>query len=280
MTPHFTRVQIEGAAAIIRNRTRYEPTIGLVLGSGLNELADALTYPDIIASEQIPHWPQSTVPGHHGRLVIGQLEEKTILVMQGRVHFYEGYSPNHITLPVRVMQILGIETLILTNAAGAINETFTPGDLMLLKDHLNIPGMAGHNPLRGPNDDSFGPRFPDMITPYDPELRRMAHEIAAEEGFSLQEGVYGYVAGPNYETPAELRFLRLMGADAVGMSTVPSVLVARHAGMRVLGVSTITNMALPDPPPGTVLSHEEVLEMGKIAVPHLTALLHGIIRRL
>jgi purine-nucleoside phosphorylase len=140
--------------------------------------------------------------------------------------------------------------------------------------------MAGHNPLRGPNEDSFGPRFPDMITPYDPELRQMAHEIAAEAGFSLQEGVYGYVSGPNYETPAELRFLKIMGADAVGMSTVPSVLVARHAGMRVLGISTITNMALPDPPPGTVLSHEEVLETGKIVVPHLTALLHGIIRRL
>lgn len=280
MTPHFTRVQIEGAAAIIRNRTRYQPTIGLVLGSGLNDLADAVVYPDIIASDQIPHWPQSTVPGHQGRLVIGRLEEKTVLVMQGRVHFYEGYSPNHVTLPVRVMQILGIETLILTNAAGGINETFTPGDLMLLKDHLNIPGMAGHNPLRGPNEDTFGPRFPDMTTPYDAGLRQMAHEIAAEGGFSLQEGVYGYVAGPNYETPAELRFLRLMGADAVGMSTVPSVLVARHAGMRVLGVSTITNMALPDPPPGTVLSHDEVLEMGKIAVPRLTTLLHGIIRRL
>jgi purine-nucleoside phosphorylase len=280
MNQYFTRVQIEGAAAIIRNRTRYEPTIGLVLGSGLNDLAEAVTYPDIIPSEQIPHWPQSTVQGHQGRLVIGRLEDKTVLVMQGRVHFYEGYSPNHITLPVRVMQILGIETLILTNAAGGINETFTPGDLMLLKDHLNIPGMAGHNPLRGPNEDSFGPRFPDMVTPYDPELRQMAHEIAAEAGFSLQEGVYGYVAGPNYETPAELRFLKIMGADAVGMSTVPSVLVARHAGMRVLGISTITNMALPDPPPGTVLSHEEVLETGKIVVPHLTALLHGIIRRL
>jgi purine-nucleoside phosphorylase len=280
MNPYFTRIQIEGAAAIIRNRTRYEPTIGLVLGSGLNDLADAVEYPDTIANNQIPHWPQSTVPGHHGRLVIGKLEDKTVLVMQGRVHFYEGYSPNQITLPVRVMQILGIKTLLLTNAAGGINETFTPGDLMLLKDHLNIPGMAGHNPLRGPNEDSFGPRFPDMITPYDPGLRQMAHDIAAESGFSLQEGVYGYVAGPNYETPAELRFLQLMGADAVGMSTVPSVLVARHAGMRVLGVSTITNMALPDPPPGAFLSHDEVLETGKIAIPRLTALLHGIIRRL
>jgi purine-nucleoside phosphorylase len=200
--------------------------------------------------------------------------------MQGRVHFYEGYSPNHITLPVRVMQILGIKTLILTNAAGGINETFTPGDLMLLRDHLNLPGMAGHNPLRGPNDDSFGPRFPDMVTPYDPGLRSLAHEVAGEEGFSLQEGVYAYVSGPNYESPAELRYLQIMGADAVGMSTVPSVLVARHAGMRVLGISTITNMALPDPPPGTVLSHEEVLETGKIVVPRLTALLHGIINRL
>jgi purine-nucleoside phosphorylase len=280
MNQYFTRVQIEGAAAIIRNRTRYEPTVGLVLGSGLNDLADSVEHPDIIPSDQIPHWPPSTVHGHHGRLVIGRLEDKIVLVMQGRVHFYEGYSPNHITLPVRVMQILGIETLILTNAAGGINETFTPGDLMLLRDHLNIPGMAGQNPLRGPNDESFGPRFPDMTTPYDPELRRIAHEVAAEEGFSLQEGVYAYVAGPSYETPAELRFLKNMGADAVGMSTVPSVLVGRHAGMRVLGISTITNMALPDPPPGTVLTHEEVIETGKVVIPRLTALLHGIIRRL
>lgn len=280
MSQYFTRVQIEGAAAIIRNRSRYQPTIGLVLGSGLNDLAEAVTFPDVIPYDQIPHWPQSTVAGHQGRLIIGQLEEKTVLVLQGRVHFYEGYSPNHLTLPVRVMQILGIETLILTNAAGGINESFSPGDLMLIKDHLNLPGMAGNNPLRGPNDDTFGPRFPDMIEPYDAELRRMAHEIAAENNFTLQEGVYAYVAGPNYETPAELRFLRVIGADAVGMSTVPSVLVAHHAGMRVLGISTITNLALPDPPPGTVLSHEEVLETGKIAIPRLTTVLHGIIRRL
>ncbi len=280
MSEYFTRVQIEGAAAIIRNRTHYKPTIGLVLGSGLNDLADAVENPDIIPNNEIPHWPQSTVHGHHGRLVIGKLQDKTVLVMQGRVHFYEGYSPNQITLPVRVMQILGIKTLILTNAAGGINDTYTPGDLMLLKDHLNIPGMAGHNPLRGPNDDSFGPRFPDMVTPYDAEMRQMAHNIAAQADFSLQEGVYGYVAGPNYETPAELRFLQRMGADAVGMSTVPSVLVARHGGMRVLGISTITNMALPDPPPGTVLSHDEVIETGKIAIPRLTTLLHGIIRQL
>jgi purine-nucleoside phosphorylase len=280
MSQYFTRVQIEGAAAIIRNRTKYQPTIGLVLGSGLNDLANAVTLPDIIPYDQIPHWPQSTVAGHQGRLVIGQLEDKTVMVLQGRVHFYEGYSPNHITLPVRVMQILGIQTLILTNAAGGINETFSPGDLMLLKDHLNLPGMAGNNPLRGPNDDSFGPRFPDMVEPYNAELRRLAHEIAAENNFTLQEGTYAYVAGPNYETPAELRFLRTIGADAVGMSTVPSVLVAHHAGMRILGISTITNMALPDPPPGTILSHEEVLETGKIAIPRLTTLLHGIIGRL
>ncbi|MCI0399179.1 MAG: purine-nucleoside phosphorylase [Chloroflexi bacterium] len=280
MPDFFTRVQIEGAAAIVRNRSRYQPTIGLVLGSGLNSLADSVENPDIIPYEQIPHWPISTVPGHAGRLILGQLEDKTVMVLQGRAHFYEGYPMSQVTLPVRVMQLLGIQTLILTNAAGGMNENFRPGDLMLIKDHLNLLGLAGENPLRGPNDDMAGPRFPGMTEAYDPELRQLAHESAAGEGFTLQEGIYAFVAGPSYETPAELRFLRLIGADAVGMSTVPSVVVARHAGMRVLGISTITNLALPDPPPGTQISHEEVLETGKMVIPHLTALIRGVLRRL
>ncbi len=280
MKEFLTRQQHEGAAAIVRNRSRYRPEIALVLGSGLSGLADALDDPDIIPYDDIPHWPVSTVPGHSGRLLLGKLEDKQVLAMQGRAHFYEGYSMSQITLPVRVMNMLGVNTLIVTNAAGGLNPDYTPGDVMLIRDHLNFLGLSGHNPLRGPNDDLSGPRFPDMTAPYDPELRQLAQEVAAEEGFGMQEGVYAYVAGPSYETPAELRFLRLAGADAVGMSTVPSVIVARHAGLRVLGISTITNLANPDPAPGTVLTHEEVLETGNRAVPHLTALLHGVLRRL
>jgi purine-nucleoside phosphorylase len=280
MSEFFTRVQYEGAAAIIRNRSRYQPTVGLILGSGLNRLADEVTHPDTIAYNQIPHWPISTVAGHEGRLILGRLEGKIVLVMQGRSHYYEGYNLAQITLPVRVMQILGIQTLIVTNAAGGLNETFVPGDLMLLKDHLNLLGLGGQNPLRGPNDESAGPRFPDMTPPNDPEQRQIAPETAAANGYELREGIYAYVAGPSYETPAELRYLRLIGADAVGMSTVPEVVVARHAGMRVLGISTITNLALPDPPADYTLSHEEVLETGRQVIPHLIQLIHGVVRRL
>lgn len=272
------RSQIEEAAAVVGKRTPYKPEIGLILGSGLSTLADTIEEADIIPVDRIPHWPVSTVAGHSGRLVTGKLEGKTVLALQGRVHFYEGYSTHQITIPVRVMNVLGINTLIVTNAAGGINPHFAPGDLMLIKDHINLPGMAGSNPLRGPNDEEAGPRFPDMTAPYNAELRQLAHNVAAESGFSLQEGIYVYVAGPSYETPAELRFLRLIGGDAVGMSTIPSVVVARHAGMRVLGISSITNMAVPDPAPGTVLTHEEVLAAGKRIIPQLTTLLRGILR--
>jgi purine-nucleoside phosphorylase len=185
-----------------------------------------------------------------------------------------------ITFPVRVMHALGVKTTILTNAAGGLNPDYNVGDLMLIRDHLNIPGMAGHNPLRGPNDESIGPRFPDMTEPYSAALRALARDVAREAGFSVQEGVYAYVAGPSFETPAELRFLRMSGGDAVGMSTAPSTVVARHAGMDVLGVSTITNMALPDPRPGTAHSHEEVLAMGQQATPRLISLVRGVVRRL
>ena len=272
--------QVEEAAAAVRQHTDVQPSLGLILGSGLSGLAEEVEKPVIIPVEDIPHWPISTVAGHSGRIVIGQLEGRDVVVLQGRVHFYEGYTMQQITLPVRVMQALGVETLIVTNAAGGINASFSPGDLMLISNHLNFPGMAGFNPLRGPNDANVGPRFPDMTEPYDAELRQLAHQVAGQLGFSLQEGVYSYVAGPSYETPAELRFLRNAGGDAVGMSTVPSVIVARHAGVRVLGISTITNMAIPDPEPGTVQTHEEVLETGKIAIPRLTALIHGVVANL
>ena len=280
MKDFLTRVQIEGAAAIIHNRSRYEPTVGLVLGSGLSSLGEAVEHADVIAYDQIPHWPVSTVHGHAGRLILGKLEGKNVLVMQGRTHYYEGYSINQITMPARVMQLLGIETLILTNAAGGLNPEFQPGDLMLIKDHLNLPGLAGQNPLRGPNDAAAGPRFPDMTAAYDASLRTLTHEVAAEQGTSLHEGVYAFVGGPSYETPAELRFLRLAGADAVGMSTVPSVVVARHGGIRVLGISTITNVANLEPKPGQTTTHEEVLEVSAQVLPRLTNLIHGILRRL
>ncbi|MEZ4512965.1 MAG: purine-nucleoside phosphorylase [Chloroflexota bacterium] len=278
--PFVNRAHIEEAATAVRQRTSHQPTIGLILGSGLGSLADAVENPDIIAASNIPHWPTSTVPGHHGRLIIGTLEGQSVLVLQGRVHFYEGYDMAQVTFPVRVMIALGVQTLIVTNAAGGMNPDFRPGDLMLIKDHLNMLGIAGNNPLRGPNDDTAGPRFPDMTEPYSRPLRQLSHDIAAASGFSLREGVYAYVAGPSYETPAELNFLRLIGGDAVGMSTVPSVVVARHAGVRVLGISTITNMAVPNPAPGTVLTHEEVLETGRQVIPKLTTLLHGILQRL
>ncbi|MCA9875354.1 MAG: purine-nucleoside phosphorylase [Ardenticatenaceae bacterium] len=271
---------LETAVAAIRQRTRYMPQVGLVLGSGLSDLANAVKSADVIPYAEIPHWPASTVIGHSGQLVIGQLEGQTVLVQQGRAHFYEGYSPAQVVFPVRVMHALGIHTLIVTNAAGGINRSFEPGDLMLIKDHLNFVGIAGNNPLRGPNDERIGPRFPDMTQAYDPALRRLALETAAAQGLKLHEGVYAYVAGPSFETSAELRFLHLIGADAVGMSTVPSVIVARHAGMRVLGISSITNKAILDPTSEAVVSHEEVLETGKMIVPRLTKLLYGLLPQL
>ena len=280
MTTSETPQQVKIAANAIRQQTKYQPTIGLVLGSGLSGLADSIQDPDIISYESIPGWPQSTVVGHSGRLVIGTLEGKTVLVQQGRAHYYEGYDMEQITLPVRAMRALGINTLVVTNAAGGINPSFNPGDLMLITDHINFLGLAGQNPLRGPNDDNTGPRFPDMIGTYDSQLKTLAKETAVANNFKLQEGTYAYVAGPSFETPAELRFLNAVGADAVGMSTVPTAVVARHAGMQILGISSITNKALPDPTPGTVINHEEVLETGKQIIPRLTALLRGVLRQL
>lgn len=280
MSEFVSREQIQEAVAFVRRRTGQQPAIGLVLGSGLSGLAEAVTSADIIPYQEIPHWPASTVPGHSGRLVFGELEGRAVLVQQGRAHFYEGYSLSQITLPVRVMIGLGISTLILTNAAGGLNPDFRAGDLMLIRDHLNLPGLAGNNPLRGPNDDEAGPRFPDMTFPYDPDLRALAASVAADEDIPLREGVYAFVGGPSFETPAELRMLRALGADAVGMSTVPTVVVARHAGIRVLGISTITNVPSMDPRPGQMTTHEEVLEVGALVVPRLTRLLHALLRRL
>ena len=278
--PDALNAQVEAAAAAVQGRTQYQPTIGLVLGSGLSELADSIQNPDIIPYEEIPHWPQSTVVGHNGRLVIGALEGKTVLAQQGRAHFYEGYSMADVTMPVRVMRKLGIQTVIVTNAAGGINDSFTPGDLMLITDHINFLGLAGNNPLRGPNDDSVGPRFLPLTHAFDVGLREIARQTAVTHNIPLQEGVYAYVAGPSFETPAELRFLHAIGADAVGMSTVPSVIVANYLGMRVLGISSITNKAILNPDTDLTVSHEEVLETGKLIIPKLTTLLRGVLRQL
>ncbi len=280
MNQFITSTEIKAAADYVRGRTQYQPNIGLILGSGLNSLADTIDDPDIIPTADIPNWPVSTVPGHAGRLVIGTLEGQTVLVLQGRTHFYEGYPMDRVTLPIRVMAALGIGTIIVTNASGGLNPDYEAGDLMLIRDHLNFPGMAGNNPLRGPNDETIGPRFPDMTAPYDAQLRALARRVAADAGVNLREGVYAYVAGPSFETPAELRFLQIAGGDAVGMSTAPEVVVARHAGIRVLGISTVANLALPDPPPGMTLNHEEVLEMGLRAVPRLIIVVRGVLRRL
>ena len=270
------RGQIERQGFRLADR---EP-VGLVLGSGLNPLAEAIEGGKAIAYEEIPHFSTSTAPGHAGRLIVGQLAGQTVVAMQGRVHFYEGYTPEQITFPIRVMRRLGVGRLILTNAAGGVNAGFRAGDLMLIVDHLNLVGMAGHNPLIGPNVPEIGTRFPSMTHVYARPLRKAALESAQELGITLRQGVYAFLAGPNFETPAEVRYLRLVGADAVGMSTVPEALVAVHAGIEVLGISTITNVAIDHLDADKETSEEEVMETGRIVVPRLTALLTDVLGRL
>jgi len=281
MSEKTTKANYDETADFIRNRSRILPEVGLILGSGLGDLVDEISDPDAIDTQEIPHWPVSTVPGHAGRVVLGTLEGRTVMALQGRVHFYEGYAMDKVTLPVRVMQAMGVGTLIVTNAAGGLNPDFQAGDLMLIDDHINLIGMAGHHPLRGPHDPDLGPRFPGMLGLYDPELRAIARGAASISGFELREGVYICVAGPSYETPADVRFLRLIGADAVGMSSVPEVIVARHSGMRVLGVSCISNMAVAEPPAleeeDQSSLHEEVLEVSQIVAPRLSAVVRGVL---
>ncbi|MCC7354672.1 MAG: purine-nucleoside phosphorylase, partial [Anaerolineae bacterium] len=229
----FTRQHFAESADDIRQRTPHRPTIGLILGSGLGALAAEVSEATIIPFDQVPHFPPSTVPGHAGRLVIGWLAGKAVLVMQGRIHYYEGYSMEQVTLPVRIMRAFGITTLIVTNAAGGLNPAYRAGDLMVITDHVGLTTLTGHNPLRGPNDPSLGPRFVNMTPAYDPELRTLAARVARGLGLTLHHGIYVGLGGPTFETPAEVRFLRALGGDAVGMSTVPEVIVARHGGMRV-----------------------------------------------
>jgi len=264
-------------AEYIRTRTDLMPTIGLVLGSGLGKLADTLGGRAVIPYADIPGWPQTTVHGHEGNLVIGEMQGQIVAAQQGRAHFYEGYSTTEVAYPIRVMKALGIQTVILTNAAGGINPSYQVGDLMLLEDHINLPGMVGANPLMGPNDEELGLRFVGMAQTYDRHLRERALGIAREHGIPLHSGVYCGLSGPAFETPAEIRMIRTLGGDAVGMSTVHEVLVARHGGMRVMACSGITNCAIDTVDSDLETNHEEVLEAGEIIVPRLTTILKGVL---
>lgn len=247
--------EIKQSAQYMKEKVKELPEIGLILGSGLGVLADEIENPVKIPYEEIPNFPVSTVEGHAGQLVFGTLKGANVVAMQGRFHFYEGYDMKKVTFPVRVLKEMGVKTIIVTNAAGGVNESFEPGDLMIISDHINNMGTS---PLIGPNDSDLGVRFPDMSQAYSRELRTLAKNAASELGIKVQEGVYVGNTGPAYETPAEVRLARVLGGDAVGMSTVPEVIVANHAGMKVLGISCISNMAagILDQP----LSHDEVME--------------------
>ena len=266
--------RIDKAAAYIKEALG-QADIAVVLGSGLGDYVEALTDARMIPYSEIPGFPMSTVAGHAGELWAGMLHGKRVLMMRGRFHSYEGHPLNDVVLPIRAMARMGVQDVILTNAAGAVNVDFAPGDLMLITDFINF---SGKNPLTGPNVDGLGPRFPDMSRAYDKRLRAIAAEMAAERGITLREGVYAWFNGPTYETPAEIRMARVLGADAVGMSTVPETIAAVHAGMRVLGVSCLTNMAagILDAP----LSHQEVVETGERVRGTFRELLDGVIEKL
>lgn len=271
----LVKKQIQEAAQFIEEKIGFNPQIGLILGSGLGVLADLIEDAKVIAYQDIPHFPVSTVEGHAGELVAGQIKGKNVIMMKGRFHPYEGYDLVKVSFPVRVLKQLGVTKLIVTNAAGGVNTSFNVGDLMVIKDHINF---MFRNPLIGPNNNDLGVRFPDMSEAYSKKLQQLSHEVAAEQNFKLQEGVYAAVMGPSYETPAEIRMLRTIGADAVGMSTVPEVIAARHAGIEVLGFSCVTNMAagILDQP----LSHEEVIETTERVKPKFLKLVLGIIEAL
>ncbi|NWL87200.1 MULTISPECIES: purine-nucleoside phosphorylase [unclassified Paenibacillus] len=267
--------QILEAKDFIMSKINDRPAIGLILGSGLGTLADDIENPVTIPYAEIPHFAKSSAVGHANELVIGQLKGKTVAAMKGRFHYYEGFTLDEVTFPVRVMKALGVENLIITNACGAVNTSFNPGDLMLITDHINL---VGTNPLIGPNNDKLGTRFPDLSQTYNPGLRHLAGTVANDLNMKIQQGVYAWWSGPTYETPAEIRMIRTMGADAVGMSTVPEAIVAVHGNMKVLGISCLTNMAcgILDQP----LNHEEVIEVaGKVRV-NFIALIKGILEKM
>lgn len=268
------RESLKNAAAAIEAKCG-KAEIGVVLGSGLGGYVDQLQNAVSIPYSDIPGFPVSTAPGHAGRWWSGKLHGKKVYMMQGRIHSYEGYDMNDVTMYVRIMKLLGVEVLILTNAAGAVNMDYTPGDLMIISDFLNF---SGKNPLTGPNFDEFGPRFPDMTHAYDVQLQKLAQQVADEKGIKVQNGVYAWLNGPTYETPAEIRMVRICGGDAVGMSTVPETIIANHCGMKVLGLSCMTNMAagILDQP----LTHQEVMETGEKVKGIFSALVDGIIEKL
>lgn len=263
------------SAEYIKSKITVQPTIGLILGSGLGVLADEIEDKVEISYNDIPNFPVSTVEGHKGQLVIGKLQGKNVVAMQGRFHYYEGYTMQNTTFPVRVMKALGVETIFVTNAAGGANKDFKPGDLMIITDHINL---GGNNPLIGPNDEQLGVRFPDMSTAYTPQYIELARECAKELNINTQEGVYAFFTGPTYETPAEVKMARILGADAVGMSTVPEVIVARHSGLNVVGISCITNMAagILDQP----LNHEEVIETTQRVKEQFLSLVKKIVEKI
>jgi purine-nucleoside phosphorylase len=267
--------RIEAAASVVRAGSSIQPQVGIILGTGLGGLADEISVEASIPYERIPGFPLSTVESHAGRLLLGRLGKRPVVAMQGRFHRYEGYSLGDVTFPVRVMRSLGAGVLIVSNACGGMNPLWNPGDLVLLSDHINL---LGDNPLVGTNDERLGLRFPDMSAPYDPELRGLARRVALELGIGLREGVYVAVAGPNLETRAEYRMLRAMGADVVGMSTVPEVIVAAHAGMRTVGVSIITDQCLPDALEPADIGR--IIDTARRAEPSLTRLIAGLVERL
>jgi len=260
------------AADFVHSRIETTPGIGLLLGTGLGRAAESLQNLKAVSYSEIPNFPVSTAPGHHGRLLCGEINGKRVLAMQGRFHYYEGYSMKEVTIPIRVMQVLGIKTFILTNAAGGINPLFNTGDIMLIVDHINL---TGDNPLIGPNIDEWGPRFPDMSRVYDRNLMALAKEAALRESVRLQEGVYVGLAGPSLETPAEIRYLKTIGADAVGLSTVAEIIAAAHAGMAILAFSVITNMNLPDNPQPA--RFEDIIKAAGHAAPRLQAIIERVI---
>ncbi|ARA94949.1 purine-nucleoside phosphorylase [Rhodothermaceae bacterium RA] len=265
------RQQVEAAAEAIRARTPLQPRLGIILGTGLGALAREIDVEVDVPYDDLPHFPISTVESHHGRLLIGRLGGVPVYALQGRFHLYEGYTPREVTLPVRVLATLGVDTLLISNAAGGMNPHYRRGDLMMLTDHINLQGA---NPLVGPNVEDWGPRFPDMSEPYDVELRHLAERVALEQGIKLHQGVYVAVVGPNLETRAEYRFLRLIGGDVVGMSTVPEVIVARHMGVRVLAISVITDECFPDAL--EPISIEDVLAAAARAEPDLTRIMKAV----
>ncbi|CAL8377976.1 purine nucleoside phosphorylase 5a [Gadus morhua] len=278
----FTYEDCKATADWLLAQTDVRPLVGIVCGSGLGGLADMLKDQVAFNYKDIPNFPQSTVHGHAGRLVFGTLKGRDCVCMQGRFHLYEGYPIQKITLPMRIFKLLGVETVMLTNAAGGLNQDFKVGDIMIIKDHLNIPGFAGNHPLVGPNDERFGVRFPCMSDAYDRELQQLAMDVGHELGFTdfLREGVYCMLGGPSFETIAECRMLSKLGADAVGMSTAHEVVVARHCGMRVFALSLITNLAVMDYDSEEKANHEEVLEWGKQRAEQLERLFSAIVTRI